>query len=275
MYLGIFAKTFARASVEEVFDAVKGHGLSCVQFNMACAGVPSLPDEIAPALIHRIREAAQSCGIEIAAVSGTYNMIHPDPFVQKAGLRRLRVLAAACRSLGTPVITLCTGTRDPENMWHWHPENASPASWADLLRAMEAALKIADEEQVTLAFEPERANVVNSAAKGAALLAEMQSSRLKVVMDAANLIGPGDEQRLNQVLEEAFNLLGEQIVIAHAKDRAADDTVRAAGSGVLDYAFYLKLLHASSFTGPVIIHGLSESEVDRAVQFLDARLRGR
>jgi sugar phosphate isomerase/epimerase len=100
MRLGIFARTFARPTVEAVFDAVRVHGLKCVQFNLSCAGLPTLPDEIAPTLITRIHEAALSREIEIAAISGTYNMIHPDPQVQQVGLRRLRTLAAACHGLG-------------------------------------------------------------------------------------------------------------------------------------------------------------------------------
>ena len=275
MRLGIFAKTFSCPTVEDVFDAVKEHGLNCVQFNMSCAGLPSLPDYIAPSLITRIREASMSRGIEIAAVSGTYNMIHPDPQVQQTGLRRLRTLAAACQGLGTAVITLSTGTRDPADMWHWHPENSSSQAWSDLLRAMEAALHIAEEEQVTLAFEPERANVVSTAAHGHALLVAMQSPRLKVVIDPANLIVPGNERQMSQVLDEAFDLLGEHIVIAHAKDRGADDTFRAAGEGILDYDHYLRLLQASAFTGPLIIHGLAEEQVDAALQFLYGKLRRR
>ncbi|GCE08922.1 epimerase [Dictyobacter aurantiacus] len=275
MQLGIFARTFARPSVEEVFDAVRAHGLRCVQFNMVCAGVPSLPEEIAPSLSRRIHEAAQSRGIEIAAVSGTYNMIHPDPAVRQQGLRRLRTLAAACQNLGTTIITLCTGTRDPLDMWRWHPENSSPQAWADLLYEMEAALRIAEEEQVTLAFEPERANVVNTAARGHALLAAMGSSHLKVVIDPANLIVPGGERPMRQVLDEAFDLLEEQIIIAHAKDRGADDTFRAAGEGILDYDYYLHLLQARAFPGPLIIHGLAEAQVDAALQFISDKLQSR
>jgi len=275
MRLGIFARTFARPTVEDVFDAVRACGLSCVQFNMSSAGLPPLPDEIAPSLITRIHEASLSRDIEIVAVSGTYNMIHPDPQVQQTGLRRLRTLAAACQGLGTAVITLSTGTRDPADMWHWHPENASSQAWSDLLRAMEAALHIAQEAQVTLAFEPERANVVSTAAHGHALLAEMQSPRLKVVIDHANLIVPGDERPMSQVLDEAFDLLGEHIVIAHAKDRGADDTFRAAGEGILDYDHYLRLLQASAFTGPLTIHGLAEAQVDGAFRFLYGKLQRR
>ncbi len=275
MRLGIFARTFSRPTVEEVFDAVKEHGLDCVQFNMACAGLPALPDDISPSLAIRIHEASMSRGTEITAVSGTYNMAHPDPETRQAGLRRLRTLASACHGMGTSVITLCTGTRDPENMWRWHPENVSSQAWSDLLSSMEAVLRIAEEEQVTLAFEPERANVVNTAAKGHALLAAMQSSRLKVVIDPANLIVPGDEHQMSQVLDEAFDLLGEYIVIAHAKDRGADDTFQTAGGGILDYDQYVRLLRAAAFDGPFILHGLTEEEIDAALQFLCDKLQRR
>ena len=57
MRLGIFAKIFARSTLEGIFDAVREHGLDCVQFNLACAGLPTLPAEIAPSLITHIREA--------------------------------------------------------------------------------------------------------------------------------------------------------------------------------------------------------------------------
>lgn len=273
MRLGIFAKTFPRPTVEETFDAIVAHGVRVVQFNMACAGLPPMPDQIEQGLIDRIRAAAKKREMELAAVSGTYNMIHPDPQVRAVGLQRLRVLTAACKGMGIPVITLCTGTRHPTNMWQWHPENASPQAWRDLLHAMEAALQIAAEEGVTLAFEPERANVVNTAAKGRALLDAMQSPRLKVVLDPANLISPADEQEIHRVLDEAFDLLGEHVIIAHAKDRGPDDTFTAAGEGMLDYDDYMRHLRAISFDGPLIVHGLTETQVDAVLQFLRSILQ--
>src|SRR6266516_2296266 len=234
MQLGIFARTFLRPTLEETFDAVVEHGLHCVQFNMACAGLPSLPDHIESDVIDRIRQEAVSRQISITAISGTYNMIHPDPEQRQVGLQRLRVLASACKGIGTSIITLCTGTRDPQNMWRWHPENTSPQAWEDLLSSMDAALHIAEEEGIILAFEPERANVINTAARGRALLDAMQSQHLKVIMDPANLIVPGNKQQMHHILDEAFELLGEYIVLAHAKDVGPDNTFRAAVSGSLD-----------------------------------------
>jgi sugar phosphate isomerase/epimerase len=274
MQLGIFARIYTRPTLEETFDAVIAHELHCVQFNMACVGLPSLPDHIENDVIMHIRSEATSREINIAAVSGTYNMIHPDPAQRQAGLRRLRVLASACHRMGTSVITLCTGTRDPQNMWRWHPQNTSPQAWEDLLSSMEAALHIAEEEDVILAFEPERANVINTAARGRALLDVMQSPRLKVVIDPANLIVPENKQHMHYILDEAFELLGEYIVLAHAKDNGPDNTFRAAGSGFLDYDYYLHLLKTANVEVPLIIHGLSESQVDTTVKFLQERIQG-
>jgi sugar phosphate isomerase/epimerase len=72
-----------------------------MQFNMALAGGPSMPDEIPAELAARIRMQARGRGLRMAAVSGTYNMAHPDAGVRGDGLRRLGVLVAAASALGT------------------------------------------------------------------------------------------------------------------------------------------------------------------------------
>jgi sugar phosphate isomerase/epimerase len=274
MRLGIFAKTFARLTVEAVFDAVRAHGLTCVQFNMACAGLPSLPERIDEELSERIRRAAAERGITLGAVSGTFNIIHPDPERRRVGLQRLRVLAGACRRLGVPVVTLCTGTCDPEDMWRRHPDNDSPAAWRDLLDSLRVAVQTAEEVGVTLAFEPEVANVVDTARKGRQLLDEIGSPRLKVVMDSANLFHAGDLARMRDVLDEAFALLGPDIVLAHAKDITHDGEAghAAAGTGRLDYDHYLALLRSAGYDGPLILHGLSEAQMDASVAFVRDKL---
>ena len=272
MRLGIFAKTFARSSLGETLDAVKAHGIDCVQFNMSCAGLPTMPEEIPAELADRIRGELDRRDLMMAAVSGTFNMIHPHREKRRAGLRKLAVLAGACGRLGTSVITLCTGTRDPEDMWRYHPENDSPWAWRDLLVSMEQAVRVAEEHRVTLAFEPEANNVVVSAQKGRRLLDEMRSSRLKVAMDGANLFHEGERSYSREVLDTAFELLGEDIVIAHAKDVKGTGEVVAAGRGELDYDRYLVNLRGVGFEGPVILHGLGESEVEGSVAFLRAKL---
>jgi sugar phosphate isomerase/epimerase len=274
MQLGIFAKTFSRPTLSGILDAVQSHSLNCVQFNFTCVGLPTLPEWIDAGLVHQIRCELQTHKIAMAAVSGTFNLIHPDIQVRQDGLRRLKLMIATCRQLGTSIITLCTGTRDPENMWRSHPDNNSPKAWRDLLTSLSEVLSVAEASDVRLAFEPEIGNVLNSAQKGRRLLDEIKSSHLKVVMDGANLVQSGGLQRMNDTLTEAFALLGDDIAIAHAKDldREGEMGNVPAGKGLLDYDHYLSLLRTAGFEDSLILHGLDEKDVAESVGFLRERL---
>jgi len=275
MTIGIFAKTFMHPSLEGILHSVHHHGLTQVQFNMSCAGLASMPDYIDPAIAKKIYTETYKRNIRIAAVSGTFNMIHPDVKERESGLKKLRTLAAACAAMETFIITLCTGSRNPGNMWQFHPENNTSSAWNDLLEIMEKALEIAEEYKVILAFEPEPANVVADAHKGKRLLNEMRSKHLKVVMDAANLFQPGNVHAMRETMTEAFDLLGNDIVLAHAKDIQIKNNeleVVAAGKGILDYDGYVELLQEYSFSGALILHGLQEDEVETSIQFLEKKL---
>jgi sugar phosphate isomerase/epimerase len=272
MDLGIFAKTFARATLDAALDAVAASGIAAIQFNMSLAGGPSLPPAIAPELAERIRTAVRARGLTMAAVSGTYNMAHPDPGVRADGAARLATLIAAAPRLGTRVVTLCTGSRDPEDMWRAHPDNATPAAWDDSLEQIAAALAVAERHDVVLAFEPEHNNVVADARAGRRLLDTLDSPHLKVVIDAANLIRPGGLDRQEETLRDAFEQLADDLVLAHAKDVLPDGTVVPAGLGGLDYALYVDLLGGSGYGGPLVLHGLPEEQVPASARYVREHL---
>jgi sugar phosphate isomerase/epimerase len=230
--------------------------------------VPALP----PCLAHEVARAARFQDIGIAAVSGTYNMIHPDKAVRATGLARLEVLAARCHDMGTHLITLCTGTRDPLDQWRHHPDNASTDAWRDLLEAMEAALAIADRHGIVLGIEPELANTVSSAEKARQLIGELANPRIKIVLDAANLFEQVTLAEQRRVVATAVEMLGGHIAMAHTKDRAGDGRFVAAGKGVLDYGHYLSCLQAAGFDGPLVTHGLMAQDAEGVSKFLRGAL---
>ena len=233
---GIFAKTFAGGSLEASLDAVAASGVRAMQFNLALTSGPSLPDDVPPGLAAWVRDSVRARGLEMVAVSGTCNLAHPSHDVRRHGLAALDALIAAAPALGTRVVTLCTGTRDPDDMWRWHPANATREAWADMLGSIGYVVELAERHDVTVAFEPESANVVADAHAGRRLLDEIDSPRLKVVIDAANLIRSDELDRQVKTLERAFGLLGDDLVLAHAKDVRADGKIVPAGQGELDYA---------------------------------------
>lgn len=268
MQLGIFAKTFEGNAPRQVMQAAAEAGYSVVQYNMACSGLAAMPEAIAPEVANAVAAAALAEGVAVAAVSGTYNMIHPDITVRQQGHRRLDVIAASCRAMNVRLVTLCTGTRDPHDQWRHHPDNQSAASWQDLLESIAVAVAIAELHDIELGIEPELANTVNSAAAAARLIADIGSPRLRIVLDAANLFERESLSAQRRIVAAAISLLSSRIIMAHAKDRKPDGGFVAAGQGVLDYAHYLSCLAETGFKGPLITHGLSPEEAPVSAQFL-------
>jgi sugar phosphate isomerase/epimerase len=285
--IGIFAKHLSRSTPEELFEAVAGYGLNCVQFNAACLGIPSLPDTIDKTLWHRTAQAARSAGVKVVALSATFNLLDENKLRLADNFRRLELLAQGATILGTDLVTLCSGTRYQQDMWTYHPENQSPAAWRDMTDSMQRALAIAIAHDVYLGIEPEVASVVSNAEDAARLIGELDSDRIKIVFDAANLYRPpADPRRDGYVITNALLLLGNRVALAHCKDVADPIAKRAAhgnhsglyehvaaGTGILDYHHYIsELKRLVPESVPLILHGLTEEQTPASVSFIHERI---
>ena len=270
MQLGIFAKTFAGTDPALVLGAAKTAGYEAVQFNLACTGLPSLPDHIdnEAGVIAQIVAASVATEMSLAALSATYNMAHPDPIKRRAGLKGLETAMRVAVGAGIPLVTLCTGTRHPTDQWAHHPDNADASAWADMAVEVALALDLAEAHNVDLGIEPEQANIVQSTADARRLITEMGSARLKIVFDPANLFEQATAEQAREIVARSVAPAAGSIAMVHAKDRHADGRFATAGQGVVDFADLLGRIRATGFDGPLVTHGLEASEAPTVARFL-------
>lgn len=271
--VGIFAKTFPGTAPAEVLAAVRAAGFDCAQFNLACAGLDPVPAAVPQDVRTMIAAASRETGVSLAALSGTVNMIHPDPAFRSEGRRRLAGVIATAAACGIPLVTVCTGTRDPHDPWRAHPDNAGPGAWRDLLAEMGAALKAAERDGVLLGVEPEAGNVVSDARAARRLIDDLASPRVRIVIDPANLIDGVPPEQASATVAAAVDLLAERIALAHAKDRDAAGRPVAPGRGIVDFPAFFRRLAEAGFGGPVVAHGFSAAEAPAVRAFLDAAMR--
>jgi sugar phosphate isomerase/epimerase len=198
-------------------------------------------------------------------------MAHPDVAERRMGHEGLINVIEAAARLGATYVTLCTGTRATQSMWIEHPQNGSIEAWRDCRDAIELALDVATARDVTLLIEPEPANVVASAKLARKMLREVDQPRLKIVLDPANIVLSDLARSPEVVLSEAFDLLGPDIVFAHAKDLSGDGKFCAAGTGIVHWEHYFRLLDGIGYSGPIIFHTLTEADVHRALSLISSR----
>jgi sugar phosphate isomerase/epimerase len=258
MYPAIFARTYPFTNAAEVFAAAAADGYRGVQFNLVSAGLPTLPEQLPDGLTENIKHQAHAAGIALVALSGTYNMAHPDADVRASSRKSFGNVIEAARRMGAPVVTLCTGSRDPENMWKHHPDNQTASAWSVLRSELDSVLPLAESAGIKLAIEPEPGNVVNHAQAARRLLDEVASPLLGIVLDPANLLSPATLSKQHEVIARAIQLLADSVLLAHIKDIDPSGSVTAAGRGAVDFPAFVAALRSIAYDGALIAHGFPQ-----------------
>lgn len=260
-----------------IFEKIRDFGYDCVQLSLSSIqesnfipdGNFDIPPEIPTELPGEILRLGKEYGVSISALNGTYNTAHPDETIRQEGLRRFALLAKAAKEMDVPAITLCSGSRCPQDMWAPHPDNDSLNAFRDMLESMKALTEIAESNGLSLAIEPEASNIINTAEKANAILFLVGSPRLGMIMDAANLFHVGEAKQSNVAprLNHAFSLFGSRIILAHGKDIMEGPGISfcAAGEGIVDFRLMKQLLNDYSYTGDMIVHGVYNQEKMAAV----------
>jgi sugar phosphate isomerase/epimerase len=261
--LGIFARTFRRDTSEEVAAAVAQAGYALAHWNFAAIGRPTLAADVLAEQVAAVRRAFDTAGVAISGVSATFNVIHPDTELRARQTAQAVRLIGLAPELGADVVTLCSGTRDPGDMWRPHPANQTAAAWTDLRRTLESLLEAAGPAGVRLGIEPEPANVVRDAATAARLLDELgEDAPAGIVLDPANLLSPETVPRQSEILAQAVDLLGPRVVGVQLKDVTSSGQAAAAGIGLLDYPALFRGLARLPLV-PLIVQDAPESDATR------------
>lgn len=271
MELGIFSRTYEVSNLEETYRRMTSQGIHRTQFNLSNAGMLTLPDYIDENKIEEIKKLTTKYKITIDALTGTFNMIDPDNEARKKGCAQFEIQCKIARMLDIPIVSLCTGSKNPKDKWKWHDDNMKQSAWDDLMRSTDIILRYAEDNHVVLGVETEASNIICTPIRARRYLDTNGGANLKIIMDGANLFRPEQVPDMDNVLQEAFDILGKDIVLAHAKDFSFDRNMKfvAVGAGVFDFKYYLALLYQAGYKGALIMHGLSETQVPMSKKFLE------
>lgn len=279
MKIGICSTDFAPDRADALFAKIHSIGFRAVQFSFgSILGGEEMMPQLDTAMISEVKTAAEKYGVEIVAVNCTFNMIDPDGNRLRENLRRTEVMCWSAKQLGCSILTLCTGSRNPESMWAWHEDNTKPEYWSLLMKVMRQVVTYAEQSGITLVVETEASNIVRTPALSRQMLDEINSPNLKMVIDCANLFLPGTAHCKNadSTIQMAFDTFGTEIALAHGKDIADSDGIEfvPAGEGIVNYDLFLRLLHSYGYRGAMILHGIyKEDLMPSCVSFISQKIR--
>lgn len=204
-----------------------------------------------------------------------YN-IHPDPATKQKSLKYMALACETAERVGCPMITAHAGTKSTEHAVAPHPDNWTWETWNEVVAAMKQILKDTAGMNVALGIEAVNMTCMNNPKAHLRLIEDVGDDRIKVCLDPVNMISLRNHFRTTELINECFDLLGENIIAGHAKDSytlpnkmSVYITEVAAGKGTVDYETLLARYSRLSWPRPLLIEHLPEDEYPVARHYIE------
>jgi len=222
--------------------------------------------------VRRVGQVCQQAGLDIAQANGRYNdLVTPDEAERAEGVRAFQALLRVGRAWNAQTVYVRPGGLNPQGSWWPHPENRSPRTFDRLVESLHQVCATAEAEGVTIAIEGHVLSVLYSAQCMRDVLDAVGSPALKFNLDPVNFVGSvADVYDTPALLNEIFDLLGDDVVALHAKDCAVRDALVlhidevVPGEGAMDYELLLRRFDESCPHGYVLIEHLTQEFVPAA-----------
>ena len=238
MQIGIRLHDTKPVSLEERLQIVKEQGFTCahVALSKVIKEFPVDNGALTPGLAMYLKKLFWDKGIDLAVLGCYLNLAHPDPVqlskIQNTYLAHIRFASI----LGCGVVGTETGAPNAE--YKYEPACRSEEALRLFIRNLRPVVAYAQAMGVILAIEPVRNHIVYDARRAKRVLEEIASPNLQIILDPVNLLGMDNYVEQTEVVEEAIDLLGDDVVVIHMKDfivRDASLVSVAAGTGQLNY----------------------------------------
>ncbi len=226
--------------------------------------------------LRELKEALKRYDVDFFDMHTTGSLIHPDPVEREKVYRYTVDSCAAAENLDCRMVTTHTGSAGRERAMSPHKDNWTWETWKKSVKAMKQVLDDTRGMKVQLGVEATNMTAMNNPRAHLQLIEEIGDPRLKVCIDPVNMINLSCYYRNTELIEECFDLLGEHIIAAHAKDSyilpnkmSSYITEVAPGKGVIDYETYLVRLSRLNWPRALLIEHIPDDQYASAKKYIE------
>lgn len=243
MRIGVRAHDEGKMGFEELAKTMGDQGFTCTHLALYKAISDFKVDNRAmtPGLAAYIRETLSRNHIDVAVLGCYLNPGNPDPAQLKEILERYKAHIRFASWLGVGVVGTETGAPNVE--YKYEEACRSEEALQTLIGTLREIVDYAEKMGVVFAIEPVRTHIIYNVERARRVLDAINSPNLQIIFDPVNLLGDDNFAEQDQVIRDAFELLGDDIAVIHGKDFVVENgKIRSVGAGLggLHYDLLMK-----------------------------------
>lgn len=168
-----------------------------------------------------MRECLAAEKVNVAVLGCYYNLATPDKEALKKNQNLYKNHIRFASLLGCGMVGTETGAVNTE--YKYEPANHTDEALEIFIDGLRPVVDYAEKMGVCVGIEPVYKHIMCNPARTRKVLDAIDSPNLRVILDPINMLSADNEQRHNDIVDEAFELFGEEIDVIHLKDYVVEN----------------------------------------------------
>ncbi|MBQ7954812.1 MAG: sugar phosphate isomerase/epimerase [Lachnospiraceae bacterium] len=245
MQLGIRLHDTKKLPIEERLADVHNLGFKCghLALSKVISQFPTDDSALTPGLAMYLKNLFAKNEVDIAVLGCYLNLANPNPEQLKKITHRYMAHIRFASWLGCGVVGTETGA--PNETYTHVPECHGEEALQTFITNLRPVVKYAEQMGVVMAIEPVWKHIVCNPKRARQVLDAIDSPNLQIILDPVNLLDICNYKDQVAIVEEAIELLGDDIAMVHIKDFIPEEGKLisvGAGLGMMDYTALMKFV---------------------------------
>ena len=264
-----------KGSITEVVKRIRDAGYTSANSHYSI-GIRNKWLDASESEITELKEAIKQYDVEIFDTMVWTNLIHPDEKTRQNNLKYVAENIEAADRIGCRMVTMVTGSCDPDYYIGMHPDNWTRETWNVTLDSIRQLIRDTSGCTAALGMEAVITTNLDGPAAHKRLMEDIGDPRCKVCLDPTNMLSFERYYHSTELLNECFDMLGEDIIGCHAKDIFIRRDVMLAhiievpaGEGVQDYETYLVRMSRMKWPRTLLLEHLPAEKYPAVKAFIE------
>ena len=266
MQIGIRLHDAKDLPLEERLAVVREQGFTCG--HMALSKVMdkkyAANEALTPGYAMYLKRLFAKNELDIAVLGCYLNLANPNQEMLKETVEKYKAHIRFAAHLGCGVVGTETGA--PNEEYRHEPACHTEEALQLFIKNLRPVVEYAEKMGVIMAIEPVYKHIVCNSVRARRVLDEINSPNLQIILDPVNMLDISNYQDQVAIVEEAIELLGDDVAVVHIKDYVIKDGKMvsvAAGNGMMNYDALMKFIKEKK---PYIHATLEDTVPENAVQ---------
>lgn len=266
MRIGVRGHDMEPAPIEELVANIRKKGFCCTQLALpkAIHDFNVSEEAMTPGMALYLKQVFADNKVDVAVLGCYHNLANPNKEQLKKTMDTYKAHIRFASLLGCGVVGTETGAVN--EAYKYEPANHSEEALQIFIENLRVIVDYAEKMGVIFAIEPVWGHIVYDLKRARRVLDAIDSPNLQIIFDPVNTICIENYEKQDELLNEAFTLLRNDIAIIHAKDFVVENgQVKSvpSGKGMLNYDLLMKLIKEHK---PYINVLLENTKPDNAIE---------